>query len=162
MKNKWFLPLLITPLIVFTLSGCASYTPPNKPASQVAYVEEFKAESGARLDIIKINGVRTHIGNGIFVPTANLFNKALWTGEIEKLEVFAVESGLYVLDIHYSSGGTYADGKVSFNAQAGHSYAVQMKTEIKKGWLLPVECANFSVIDKQDIKPKQSRPPNQI
>jgi hypothetical protein len=147
---------------VSLFNGCATHVPPNKPSNQLAHVEEFKAESGARLDIIKINGTQTHLGNGIFVPTANLFDKALWTGKIEESEVFTVEPGLNILDIHYSAGGVYADGKISFNAQAGHTYAVQMKTEMKKGWLFPVECANFSVIDKQDIKPKQSRPPNQI
>lgn len=143
---------------VALLHGCATYAPPNKPASQVAHIEEWNADT-ACIDITKINGVRTPAGAREFFPsTINPFTKDFWIDDTRGSETFAIEPGLCTLDLYYSNAAGYASGQASFKAQAGHSYVIKTGYEMTGKWF-KAEWIHFSVIDKKSIKKKK---PNEI
>ncbi len=146
---------------VALLNGCATYAPPNKPASQTAHIEEFDGEELC-IDISKINGIRTPASTGkFFPPTINPFTKEFWIDDTRGTETFAIEPGPCTVDLYYTTGAAYANGQVFFNAQAGHSYVIQTKSEMTGNWFKS-EWIKFSVIDKNEIKSKKAKPPNQI
>lgn len=130
---------------IFIITGCTTYQPPNLPPNKLAHVEEFLIDGNTYLDVTKINDQST-----------NPYRPFSFTGW--GTDVFAIEPGPCTLDLYYKTAMGYANGEVSFNAQAGHSYVIQIKSQVTGKWF-KAEWLHFSVIDKRDIKKKK---PNEL
>ena len=121
----------------------------------MAYVEEFIINSNTYLDIKKINGVRSYIPiKEVFTITLNPFRKEFWTQRTSYgSDVFPIKPGPCTLDLKYNTPMGYADGQVSFNAQAGHTYIIKTKSHVTGKWFR-AEWIKFSVEDKKNIRKK--------